>query len=232
MRHRQSAGEQRGTGFTLVELMIVIAIIAIIAAIAIPNLLSARLNANQSAAVAMLRTISTAQTQFQASAKADEDIDGVGEYGYFAELGGTIGPRRGRLRPPNELTGSLGSVNVDGEVSRSGYVMRIYLPEAGGVGHREESGGGVTPGVLDPDQSEVLWCAYAWPVNFGSSGNNTYFMHRGANVSQAEESDYSGHNLTGFQVGAALLTGDATRMTGLPALGTIGADGNNWRQVQ
>ena len=47
-------------GFTLVEIMIVVAIIALLAAIAIPNLLRARLTANESAAQATLRTISTA----------------------------------------------------------------------------------------------------------------------------------------------------------------------------
>ncbi|RKY34762.1 MAG: pili assembly chaperone, partial [Candidatus Duberdicusella sinuisediminis] len=41
-------------GFTLVEIMIVVAIIALLAAIAIPNLLRARLNANDSAAKADL----------------------------------------------------------------------------------------------------------------------------------------------------------------------------------
>ena len=47
-------------GFTLVEIMIVTAIIIVLAAIGIPNLLRARLNANESAAAANLRTISTA----------------------------------------------------------------------------------------------------------------------------------------------------------------------------
>jgi len=47
-------------GFTLVEIMIVVAIIALLAAIAIPNLLRARVNAAQSFAQATLRTISTA----------------------------------------------------------------------------------------------------------------------------------------------------------------------------
>lgn len=47
-------------GFTLVEIMIVVAIIALLAAIAIPNLLRARMAANDSAAQATLKTISTA----------------------------------------------------------------------------------------------------------------------------------------------------------------------------
>ena len=52
-------------GFTLVEIMIVVAIIALLAAIAIPNLLRARLNANEKTAQSTLRTISTALAAFQ-----------------------------------------------------------------------------------------------------------------------------------------------------------------------
>ena len=48
-------------GFSLIELLIVVAIILIIAAIAIPNLLRAKIAANQSAAVGTLRTISSAE---------------------------------------------------------------------------------------------------------------------------------------------------------------------------
>jgi len=54
-------------GFTLVEIMIVVAIIALLAAIAIPNLLRARLNANESAAKASLRTLSSASESFRAA---------------------------------------------------------------------------------------------------------------------------------------------------------------------
>lgn len=51
-------------GFTLVEIMIVVAIIALLAAIAIPNLLRARVNANEANAQATLRTLSTAIESF------------------------------------------------------------------------------------------------------------------------------------------------------------------------
>jgi prepilin-type N-terminal cleavage/methylation domain-containing protein len=52
-------------GFTLIELLIVIAVIAILAAIAIPNLLSSRKAANESSAIASLRTLVSAQETFR-----------------------------------------------------------------------------------------------------------------------------------------------------------------------
>ena len=51
-------------GFSLIELLIVVAIILIIAAIAIPSLLRAKISANESSAVASLRTITTAETTY------------------------------------------------------------------------------------------------------------------------------------------------------------------------
>ncbi|MGO9088378.1 MAG: prepilin-type N-terminal cleavage/methylation domain-containing protein [Candidatus Sulfotelmatobacter sp.] len=54
----------RQKGFSLIELLIVVAIILIIAAIAIPNLLRARMAANESSAVASIRTINTAMVTY------------------------------------------------------------------------------------------------------------------------------------------------------------------------
>jgi prepilin-type N-terminal cleavage/methylation domain-containing protein len=64
-------------GFTLIELMIVVAIIAIIAAIAIPNLLRSRMAANESAAIAACKTFAEAEDIYR---RTDWNRDGVLEY--------------------------------------------------------------------------------------------------------------------------------------------------------
>src|SRR6266480_3377774 len=65
-------------GFSLLELLIVVAIILIIATIAIPSLLRSRQAANESAAVAQVRTITTAEVTYLSSSG--------GSYGTIAQL--------------------------------------------------------------------------------------------------------------------------------------------------
>jgi type IV pilus assembly protein PilA len=70
-------------GFSLIELLIVVAIILIIAAIAIPNLLRARMAANESSAVASVRTINTAMITYNSTYPT------VGFAATLSALGGT-----------------------------------------------------------------------------------------------------------------------------------------------
>ncbi len=136
-------------GFTLVEIMIVVAIIALLAAIAIPNLLRARLNANQTAAASTVRAINTAAQSFNGANPAR------GYPASLAELTGTATtapPGPPYIDPTVDTATTLGS--------RQGYNFTYVM---------DTTGGGVvgTPGLR--------FHVYARPAVHGTTGLNEYY---------------------------------------------------------
>ena len=236
------------TGFTLVELIIVVSIIGIIATIALPKLMAARLSANETSAIATLRSLSTAQVQIMSQASIDTDGDGAGEEAYFAEMAGTAGIRTtvGGLPAlgvehlhPTVLSTAFGNVNAQGLVSHAGYFFQIWLPSAAvagvtaGISERPTVGGGDPANLPDSDQGEILWCAYAWPIAAHETGNRAFFINEHGDILQCDNRaplPYTGTvKMPNFDEAYTV----AGNMASQTRLGTPGGnDGTVWKPVQ
>lgn len=220
-------GRQRG--FTLIELLIVVTILAIIASIALPNLMSARSNANEKALVATLRSLVTAQQLARTNAMIDMNNNGHGEAATFEELAGSM-PLRGTVNylRPAYLSASLGNPDADGHVLTRGFYIAMYLPDAVGDGLV------ATPANLasiSPSQAENYWVAIAWPRDRSTQGHATYFVNGMGDIMQSQQASYSGKTSVP-PPGCALLGVPATAInTSRVAANTIGADGNLWKVV-
>jgi type IV pilus assembly protein PilA len=154
-------------GFTLIELMIVIAIIAILAAIAIPNLIAARKSANESSAIQLMRSLNTAQAMYK-----DRDMDKNGIHDYCHSWGLLVMYKAIHIEP---------SPSNPGEGYSSGYEFGLFPQAAPAVpadGWRTVAAP-ASPGrsgdrYVYTDETGVLRCATTIPAGVDPGDPSTY----------------------------------------------------------
>lgn len=111
---RQTRGASgRADGFSLIELLLVVAIIGIIAALSVPNLLSSRRAANEASAISAIRTLSSAQESYRAT---------KGGGSGFTDLDGLVESKM--------VDSSLGTATT-ADKAKSGYVFSVVISSAG-----------------------------------------------------------------------------------------------------
>jgi hypothetical protein len=196
---------------------------------------TARANANESAAIATLKNIASAQYQCQASGFIDADGDGAGEFGFLAELAGAL-PVRGdqqggvsekRMSPP-VLSAAFGRIEA-GCALRSGYFFRVFLPDAGGSAVAEAAAGGAEGVVVGADRAERTFVVYAWPVERGTSGKRAFAIDQNGDVlaCRNDTACYSGAEGGPLPLAAARTDVPATLGAGLAA-NAVARDGETW----
>jgi type IV pilus assembly protein PilA len=121
-------------GFSLIELLIVVAIILIIAAIAIPNLLRSRMAANEASAVGTMRTINTSEVMYATAYPT------TGYSPTLAALGGTSA----QCGTPSSTTACLIDDTIAGGAPKSGYNFTYAVVAAVGF---TLNGAPVVPGT-------------------------------------------------------------------------------------
>lgn len=172
-------------GFSLIELLIVVAIILIIAAIAIPNLLRSRMAANEASAAGSARTIATANVTYSTTYNQ-------GFAGSLADLG-----------PP--LGGSATSAFADLIDSQLAAATAITTPKSGYffTYTPDPAGGGATPSPATPNQTYTV-------VGVPASPNVTGVSHFCVDQTNVVRKDPAAANAIASNPGVACDDGSGT----------------------
>ncbi len=155
MRHSRPRSAASAKGFTLIELLVVVAILAVVAAIALPALLRARVAANETSAIASLRSIHSGQ----------------GAYSSICAHGGFAQTLNDLALPPTGSNQGFISATLSGNgIFKSGYIANV-APDLGAVADDAARGRRATPRAWQPSRLTSPNCIrFRWeqPVNVRS----------------------------------------------------------------
>lgn len=164
-------------GFTLIELMIVIAIIAIIAAIAIPNLLESRVTSQESSAAAALKSgLLPGEVQFQSGGYSDADGNGIGTYcvvgaSNVGTVSATAGPYSclsGQTTISGITLNLLAPTYAGGTPTISGYMFKSPIAD-------------ISPTATLDYNAERVWAVVCFPAD-DNQGRRFFGINQAGNV--------------------------------------------------
>ena len=169
-------------GFSLIELLIVVAIILIIAAIAVPNLLKSKMAANEASAAASSRTVGTGNVTYSSTYN-------IGYAGTLAQLGPTsAGCATSGSACADLIDSVLSGVNpAMAAPVKSGYVFTYLAPAAAPTTAAPNATFSVTP----------------TPVGAGSSGTSTFCLDQ----TNVVKKDTTGAAVAGAAAGCGAFAG-------------------------
>jgi type IV pilus assembly protein PilA len=121
-------------GFSLIELLIVIAIILIILSIALPQMSKSRMNAQEMAAVAEIGTINKQQIQYYS--QYNQYASSLAQLGPPSTSGGAEGPNAANLIPGSLASGATGGYNFTLTATPTGYALSAVPKAFGSTGRR------------------------------------------------------------------------------------------------
>jgi prepilin-type N-terminal cleavage/methylation domain-containing protein len=164
-------------GFTLIELMIVVAIIAIIAAIAIPSLLRSRMAANQTAAAASCKAFAEAEEIYR---RTDWDGDGVLEYaqvmkGNYSLLEKTAGAQDLNLV---DKTFAYAEGSDTTAAPKAGYVFTVLTSQGGTSGKRLY--------VINSNMT-LGYAMSAVPASYDGTGRDSFIISNTGTIYQKDK---------------------------------------------
>ena len=159
-------------GFTLIELMIVVAIIAIIAAIAIPSLLRSRMAANSTAAAASCKAFAEAEEIYH---RTDYDGDGVLEYSSTMTGNASLCTQN-----PVEIAlidrAFAGAEGPTG-TPKAGYIFTVLTTQTMPVARNYLLNGNMTLG----------YALSAMPAAYDSTGRDSFMISNAATIYQSDQ---------------------------------------------